>query len=96
MGELFQFGCTNCGFNAQVSGGDDAGMSVSTSTIVCQSCRQLYDVVIVNLDDDKGTKQHPPRCPKSGTHTVTRWNNGDQCPKCGEPLARGESVCLWD
>lgn len=96
MGEHFQFTCANCGFSAEVSGGDDAGMAAVTTTIVCENCRCLYDVIIADIKDWQNREERALRCPKSAKHQVTHWKDGGPCPKCHQPLIKGESACLWD
>jgi hypothetical protein len=96
MGEHFEFRCANCGFYAEVSGGDDAGMEAVTTTIVCEDCRRLYDVITTEMEDRQNPKERALRCPVSAKHTIKRWKTGDPCTKCGKPLMRGGRVCLWD
>ena len=45
MGTRYQFICPKCQYEAVVSGGDDIGMAGQTTTIGCDDCRELYDVV---------------------------------------------------
>ncbi len=45
MGSWTEFRCGSCGYEAMVSGRDDAGMLVNTTTILCEDCEELYDVV---------------------------------------------------
>jgi len=96
MGERFQFTCADCGYRTEVSGGDDAGMLAVTTTILCEDCQRLYDVVTADMDDSRNPKERALRCPKSAKHKVNRWTNGGPCPECGKPLTKGGSVCLWD
>jgi hypothetical protein len=46
MGEWFKFVCDDCGYEAEVSGGPDAGMFVTVETMSCSGCHNLVDVVI--------------------------------------------------
>ena len=96
MGEHFQFSCPGCGFRAEVSGGDDAGMEVITTTVLCEDCHNLFDVVIDDIGGSQNPKPRALRCPKSPRHKVGRWASGGPCPRCGKPLIKGGSVCLWD
>jgi hypothetical protein len=41
MGQLAQFRCDECTYEAEVSGGPDCGFSVRTQTISCATCKQL-------------------------------------------------------
>ena len=98
MGTLYLFTCDACGYKAEVSGGDDAGMMCLTTTIVCEECRRLYDVAT------QGNPGSPPgqhrsikiACPKSGQHKVKRWRSARLCPKCNVKMRRGEVTVLWD
>lgn len=93
MGTRYSFTCSRCSYSAGVSGGPDAGMLASTTTICCADCRALYDVFVGHFSQPE---KEPPRCPKRANHRVTRWHSGDPCPRCDEPLTRGEAVLVWD
>ena len=97
MGMLYRFVCAACGYTAEVSGGEDAGMRSGTTTIACEQCRKLYDVVIEKKTSD-GTefKQCAPRCPKSARHPFRIWTNGDPCPRCGGIMENQGMTILWD
>jgi len=45
MGTKYQFTCKHCNYETVVSGGDDVGMRCRTTTISCQDCGELFDVV---------------------------------------------------
>ena len=45
MGTNYQFLCKHCDYETVVSGGDDVGMACRTTTIGCQDCGDLFDVV---------------------------------------------------
>ena len=96
MGMHFQFECARCGFSAEVSGGDDAGMEILTTTILCEDCIKLYDVVTGKAMELQDTNTRPPRCPKSQRHKIRPWKAGGPCPACGEPLENKGETCLWD
>jgi hypothetical protein len=51
MGQMRTFRCTSCDHSAEVSGGNDAGMSATTTTILCEDCHLLMDVVTGRLSD---------------------------------------------
>ncbi len=90
------FKCEACGYHAEVSGGDDAGMIGTTTTISCSVCRKLYDVVVWRADRPEPPRE--PKCPKAARHPVSRWKDEDPCPRCGEPLGVDPDgvVALWD
>jgi hypothetical protein len=48
MGRLFEFGCEQCGYQAEVSGGEDAGWLILTQTMTCLDCKRVVDVVAGN------------------------------------------------
>lgn len=74
MGTSYRFDCPSCGYSAEVSGGDDAGMIASTATIVCKACRRLYDAPTA-LAKEFGDRRDPVplRCPRAEYHPIERW-----------------------
>jgi hypothetical protein len=46
MGRLFEFGCEQCGYQAEVSGGEDAGWLILTQTMTCLNCKRVVDVTV--------------------------------------------------
>jgi hypothetical protein len=46
MGQWFRFVCDTCGYEVQVSGGPDAGVTVSVQTMSCSGCSNLVDVIV--------------------------------------------------
>ena len=55
MGTNYQFLCKHCDYEAVVSGGDDVGMGCRTTTISCQDCGELFDVVTSEQPWDEST-----------------------------------------
>lgn len=107
MGTLHSFTCSACSYSAEVSGGGDAGMMVCTSTIVCEDCKELYDITTCDVAsfmsptgknmDGSDPKEYPFECPESGTHKIKEWKCGDPCPKCGGgEMVDGGVTILWD
>ena len=94
MGTSYSFKCTRCGYSATLSGGDDQGMVVRTTTIVCRTCIELYDVVTGELED--GFMKIPIRCPKVKKHIVEKWEDPGACPKCGGIMENQGSCIDWD
>ena len=45
MGRTYLFECPHCGYSAKVSGGADKGLRFNNQTLLCQDCKQLYDVI---------------------------------------------------
>lgn len=109
MGTKYQFVCEHCDYEAVVSGGDDAGMSCCTTTISCQDCAELFDVITSEQpwDESVGLSDEELVCPGPVTddadddhsnpgHRVQRWTFPGPCPKCGRGMTRGEYVVMWD
>ena len=100
VGNKFQFRCETCGYEATVSGGGDAGISILTITVVCEDCEELYDVVTAEMPErGTGTRNFvpmEPRCPVSGEHAIEAWQHPGACPRCGSELVEGGSRVLWD
>jgi len=97
MGSLYLFECRSCGYNCQVSGGDDLGMMVRTTTIICSKCKELYDVVVSDEPwREDAIDAENLRCPKSKRHKVEKWEDPGSCPKCGQKMKRGEHTLFWD
>ena len=99
MGAKYQLVCGSCGYEAMVSGGDDFGFNVHATTIVCEDCRELCDVVTARFPPyphDPDFEQDEPECPKDPAHTVRRWRAPGLCPNCGQQMAHGEQWLLWD
>lgn len=71
-------------------------MLVSTTTILCVDCKEIYDVVTHNLKEGRDKKV---RCPKKASHEIRLWTAPGQCPRCDVPgmaqAADGE-VTMWD
>ena len=96
MGQTYKFQCQKCEYLAEVSGDDDGGMEILTTTILCEDCSTLYDVVIGKPGKDQPIITYKERCPTSSRHKVHPWKAGGPCPKCGEPLKNIGMSCLWD
>lgn len=98
MGMWWLFECEFCGYRTEVSGGDDVGMLVSTTTISCETCEELYDVVTEKrsreLEGPAGPQE--PRCPNSGSHRISLWTYPGPCPRCGKPIKRQKATVMWD
>jgi DNA-directed RNA polymerase subunit RPC12/RpoP len=88
MGTLVTHRCSDCGYEADVSGGPDAGMLVETMTMSCGRCHAIVDVV-VSHHDRKRSAQPAPTCPDCGAHPghLVEWTTGGPCPKCDGSMA---------
>lgn len=101
MGAWNEFKCGSCEYRVEVSGGDDLGFSVRTTTIFCEDCEHLYDVVVFRgsggvMSRGKPTGTIEPECPESSEHTFRRWKHPDVCPKCKNEMTLGKLIAIWD
>jgi hypothetical protein len=98
MGTLYAFKCKRCRYEAEVSGGPDAGMICETRTIVCRTCRELSDVPVLYFER-RPFEYLEPKCRRNRgkkPHDVGVWEHPGACPRCGEELVRVGETCLWD
>jgi len=100
MGTRFIFKCPSCEYKAKVSGGNDIGMLCATSTILCETCKTLDDVVTTNEPwlamEPEWTPKHY-NCRKSEKHPCRLWTYTDSCPKCNTEMERDETEFVsWD
>jgi hypothetical protein len=100
MGRLFEFGCGQCGYRAEVSGGEDAGFIVITQTMTCLDCKRVVDVVAGESHPGSlGSDTHIlGRCPRCRGCRVIPWPQTRPCPRCGGNMKKryAEPVCFWD
>ena len=93
MGQLHHFECPACGYYAEISGGGDAGMKYCTATIVCKTCKKLYDVVSARVPLFETL---PLCCPKRKTHLVREWQHPGPCPVCDVVMGDLGETAIWD
>ena len=76
LGTKYQFVCKDCGYEAIVSGGDDIGMSCRTTTISCQECGELFDVITSEQpwDESAGLSDEELVCPGPDTDDLGEDN----------------------
>jgi hypothetical protein len=97
MVNFFRFSCEACNYSVVASGQNgreslDAGM-----TILCEDCKQLYEIEPENSYTVKvKTSYRMLRCPKAYTHKIRVWTFPGVCPQCGKPMTKGEHVIRWD
>ena len=100
MGLWIEFRCKSCGYEAMVSGRDDMGEIADTTTILCEDCEELYDVITFRRtklpEEESRLGPIEPECPKAAGHAFRRWEDPDACPKCGNPMTHGEKWTIWD
>jgi Zn finger protein HypA/HybF involved in hydrogenase expression len=97
MGTLYRFACESCAYEADVSGGRDAGFVARTETMVCRTCHDVVDVLVGESVEGmlEDADQHLNRCPKCRSHHVETWT-GQRCPRCGLAMKKGDVTLLWD
>ena len=60
MGTWIRHSCSQCDYEATVSGGDDVGMRAATSTIHCYDCKEISDVVTTEEPSSATDKDWDP------------------------------------
>jgi len=100
MGTRKRHFCSQCDYEAMVSGGDDVGMLAATSTIHYYDCEKILDVVtaeepwLAMSDDWVPTDFH---CTQSETHRVALWVGPAECPQCSTVMEVDLSFTIdWD
>lgn len=83
MGRLYEFKCEECGYQAEVSGGEDAGWLVVTRSMTCLDCRRVVDVVVGESHPGSlGSDAHIlGRCPRCRGRRVVPWGKSRPCPR---------------
>jgi predicted nucleic-acid-binding Zn-ribbon protein len=91
--EFYDLRCPDCGYTTWVKGGEGAVMAGATVTIVCSTCRELYDALI-----SRGILAIyvEPHCPNGDDHPVALWTFPGPCPKCGAQMRKTGAVRLID
>ena len=100
MGTRKRHFCSQCDYEATVSGGDDVGMAAATTTIHCHNCKEISDVVTTNepwLATDKDWVPTDYHCNRSEDHRVELWVGPSECPKCSNTMEVDlNSTIDWD
>ncbi|TWU29641.1 hypothetical protein Pla144_04200 [Bythopirellula polymerisocia] len=80
VGINYQFICENCNYEAVVSGGDDVGMVSCTTTISCQDCGELFDVVTSEKpwDESTGLSDGELVCPGPASYESSYYADRDR------------------
>jgi rubredoxin len=103
MGEITNYKCTSCDYEADIAAGRSCGFERVVETISCRDCRELYDAVadeqardaLMNDGRIRGNLSGI-RCPKSPDHSFTRWRKPWPCPKCGQAMVSNGLSLPWD
>jgi len=85
MGSTSLFRCQQCGYHAEVSGGEDRGIRSRTRTVFCHNCRELTDI-----------DHESSRCLGCRSRRVTDWVADDPCPRCGGVVDDEGLISFWD
>jgi hypothetical protein len=97
MVEYYKYFCDACGYEAMVSGKGGRESLDGGMTILCEDCKELYEIEPENAFTEKMKRSYRMlRCPEAYTHKILEWSYPGPCPKCGKPMIRGEMVIRWD
>lgn len=78
--------CNNCDFSFTGSGKPDAIMRGRTITVVCNSCKSVYDRII-----EPWTDEPILGCKTCSINNYTEWDyQNKSCPKCADGVIREE------
>lgn len=95
MGVQYALSCAACGYaNPHSCAGMKAGKAVTLQTVLCATCKQLYDVPV--CWHGSTWTEIPIRCPKSKRHAVEAWSHPGPCPVCGHTLTKLGDSAIWD
>lgn len=98
MGAYMDFTCPACRLSGHVSGGLDAGMNSTTTTIYCSACEELQDAETGMHLDGPNAQTHAPRCQNQASHPIREWDQDQPCPRCGKGRMKmmDGRITLWD
>lgn len=112
MGTSYTFKCNKCNYSVQTSGKLDYGMLAVTNTYICNSCKEIVDVLVglrgeIFLKEKIKKKEYQEEiydfkfysCPLCGADTLTKWDaRSKPCPKCDGKMRKDENggMILWD
>lgn len=96
MVDFYKFYCEGCGYTAMVSGKNGRGDFDEGMTIHCEDCRELYEIEPESAFTIKRPSHRMLRCPRHYAHRFKVWTFPGVCPKCGQPMKKGDHVISWD
>ena len=82
-----------------MSGGRDCGFQSVTMSILCDKCKEIFDVQIGEVTDDDDTIDRHAKeatCPECHSHDVIEWKEPHPCPHCGKDMEHGDIALFWD
>ena len=95
MGTWIRHFCSQCDYEATVSGGDDIGMGAATTTIHCHNCKEISDVVTTKepwLATDKDWVPTDYHCNRSENHRAKLRVGPRECSKCSNAMEADPTV----
>ena len=96
MVDFYRFSCEACGYKVMASGKSSKGDFDDGTTILCEDCRELYEIEPESAYTVKKASHRMLRCPVKFTHRIRVWSHPGPCPRCGRPMKKGEHVVRWD
>ena len=72
MGATYKFRCNRCSLTAEVSGGPSGGMTFSTETMWCKTCRSLRDIKVANEEPWSEREGAPPLPTDPSLHELAK------------------------
>lgn len=73
------------------------GFTVYTTTILCEVCEELDDVVTYTAPPiPEEAEAITPQCPVDADHTLQEWRHLGSCPKRGTLMEERGLALYWD
>lgn len=94
--DFYNYTCEKCGYTAMVSGKNVKGDFDEGMTILCEDCKELHEIEPESAFTVKRSSHRMLRCPESFTHKIRVWSYPGACPRCGQPMKKGDHVVSWD
>jgi hypothetical protein len=106
MGTIYTYRCNKCNYSVQTSGKLDYGMLAVTNTYICNSCKQIVDVLVglrgetFHKEEIKIKKENNDEiydfkfysCPSCDFDDITEWDTKRKpCPKCDGQMRKGKN-----
>ena len=103
MGTSYTFRCNKCNYSVQTSGKHDVGMLAVTDTFICNSCREIVDVLVglrgeTFLKEEIKDKIKPDTdikdfefysCPECNSKDIVKWDSKRKpCAKCNGTMKK--------
>lgn len=97
MGQIHQFECPSCQYEANCSTEIDRGFYVEVKPMICLDCKEIHNIAIGEFDQDNNHKKFKKiECPECNNSNLKDWINR-VCPKCETKMNKGnKKTILWD